>query len=571
MKKLIALAASAIAAALVFTGCSSGELGFYNTYKAMTSLKNYNYSGSMTLKINKFAENKPAPGIYMAAEDELTLYKSMLNNTVISYDGNVDSTNSKVSLNLKVSSGDSAFSGSYHFICDGSGNDVLLDVSPEIGSLIPSNIRYTQVTINGTDYYQYDTAKAIQQIDTAVPSKPNMQNPYDANTQKTQYDAYTAGFNAGYNDGYYSMGYSSDYSGDVNAYTDGFEQGHDNIGTDMELENFKSAFQSLESIVKQTPEQQDLQSKIVSLEDDLINNYFSNLSLGLVNKTGDSTYSCETKIPDIYSALKKVIVYIENNPENFKAALSNFAGGLTDSQVKKLGISGAATKAGLLDDINSMSFADIDAGLKSMDEIANNLSENTDSKINYSLRKTGSSSYCVSDSLSINNNNVTDAPYSFDFAVSQNITIDGGSGNSIGSDVSTESLSLSTPTLSLNVSDPNVVETGILVSANQDMSSPVKLKAAKQGASYSVDLSSLKKSSKYYYEIYTVDKNGNLLINKQIKEITVPAVNSQSVSLDIVPNPPTGDSQNVPIVLCSLGLSAAAISVLAIRKKYKKV
>lgn len=559
MKRLIALAASVMAAALVFTGCSSGEFDFYNTYKAMNSLKNYNYQGSITLKINKLAEND-------SATDELALYKSMLNNAVISYDGNVDSTNSKVALNLKVSSGDSSLAGTYHFICDGSGSDVLFDVSPEIGSLIPSNIKYTQVTISGIDYYQYDTAEAIQQIDASVPSKPDMQNPYDVNTQETQYDAYTAGFNAGYTDGYNGADYNSGYSGDTDAYADGYDQGTANIISDTDLKNCKSALQRLENVLKQTPEQQDLQSKIVSLEDGLMNNYFSNLSLGLINKTGDSTYSCETKIPDIYNALKKVLVYIENNPANFKTALSNFAGSLTDSQVNRLGISGVATKAELLDSINNMSFANIDAGLKSMDDIINNVSQGIYSKIDYSLQKSGSSSYCVSDTLNLNNNNAADAPYSFDFSISQSTTIDGGSGSSIGSAVSTETLTSSAPTLTLNVTDPNVVETGILASTNKNMSSPIKLKATKQGTSYTVDLSSLKKNCNYYYEVYTVDKNGNLLISKEVKEILISALNSTSYP-EIVPNPPTGDS-HAPIIICGFGLSAAALSVL-LRKKLK--
>ncbi len=568
MRKIFALAVSIILVVSIFAGCSSDELGFYETAKSMNAMKDYNFSGNISFAINKLEANPSSPDGAADPMGELSLIKSMLNNATVTYDGSLDSSKSKLVFNVELKTGDDSFDTSFNMILDDGNNGSILDLSPEIASMImPVDLTYTEVTVNGIDYYQYDINQTIDQINSMQPSQPEMTNPYDETTQKAQYDAYTTGFNDGYSDGYNENDDNSEnYSGDAQAYEDGYDQGMTNILMNENEDSIKSMvpeLQSLTTIFKTTSDQTDLQNKLSSLEDELMNHYFSNLTLSLITKTGDSTYSCNATVTDLYNAFDKVFQYIEKNPEQLKSILSNFVNSLSDSQFNQLIPGGVISKSELIDEINNIDFSQLEDTINSLGDEVKSLTDNVSSNIDFTLQKVGSEAYNISDTLSFNNNSQEDADYFIDFSIKENTLIDGGSSkNDVGSTVSNVNVTSSNPTLSLKVTDPNVVGTGILLSTNKDMSSYKKLSATKIGANYVVNLSGLQSNVKYYYEVYTVDNAGNVLTSKQINDLPASVTTS-----NLVNNPDTKGNSNIPLVLVCLGLSAAVMSVLVICKR----
>lgn len=573
MKKVIALAISVILVVSILAGCSSNELGFYNTMKAMDALKNYNYSGSISLKINKLeAISTSTTDGEFGSTDELSLMKSMLNNSTITYDGSVDSVNDKIVFNVGLKSGDGTFDMSANMIVDDSNNGCLLDISPEIANMIiPVGLDNTDVTINGIEYYQYDITKIIGQINAMQPTAPVITNPYDESTQKVLYDAYTVGFNDGYTDGYsYNDDNSENYTGDSKAYEDGYQQGTTNIMADNNEESLKAmvpSLQSLTTFMNATSDQKDLQSKLSSLEDELMNTYFTNLKVGLITKTGDSTYSCNAGITDLYSAFKNVMLYVQNNPDQLKTILSNFVNSLSDSQFTQLFGLVASSKSDVIDLINQTDLSNLENDVQDMDSLVKEITDSVSLKIGFTLQKVASNSYSISDTLSVNNNSEPNPDLSIDLTLNQNTLINGGGkANDIGGAVSALNLTASKPTVDINITDPNVVNTGILISSNKNMSDSKKLSATKQGKNYVVDLSSVKNSTKYYYEVYTIDTAGNLLTSKQVSTLQ-PLV----MASNLIDNPDTADNTKLPVGLIFLCLSAATMSILILRKKLKKI
>lgn len=222
------------------------------------------------------------------------------------------------------------------------------------------------------------------------------------------------------------------------------------------------------------------------------------------------------------------------------------------------------TQQDLLDLIDQIDLSNMESDLQEIDSQVSDITNNVDPQINFSLQKTAGDSYSISDSLSFDNTKKTDADYFINIKVSQNTQINGGSsGEGIGSVISNTNLTYSNPSLNLTITDPDVVETGILASANKNMSSSIKLMGIKKGNSYFVNLSSLQKNVNYYYKVYTIDKSGNLLLSK----ISTLKISNGSTSEEKIVNPDTGDNSGNLIVWGSIALTAAALFVLMLQKK----
>jgi hypothetical protein len=296
------------------------------------------------------------------------MIKTILNNATLSYNGSVSTKTNKDTLNLTFESGDGSFNYNFKIILDDSNNESLLDMSPLIASYIPTEFKYTEVTISGTTYDQYDINSIIKQLNS---------------TSATSSD---------------------------------------------DAANYKSmvpALQELTTATKSTSTQKSLQKKFSSLSDSFMNTYFKNLSLGLVKKSGTNTYTYNASMNSLYSAVKSLITYIGKNPTQFKSLLISSANKLTDSEVKSLGISSVTTKTALVNILNSMKIGDATEITGEMDsEIAPVLKE-ISLNVSGTLQKTGTNKYSSKSSVSFNNNNQPDSGIAVDIVVNSSSTING--------------------------------------------------------------------------------------------------------------------------------------------------
>jgi hypothetical protein len=391
MKKFIATVLAVLMATIIFTGCSTAELGFYNTIKSMDALTNYSYSGNVNIKINKLDISTPSTSsgsdsgtttdsatstdsgtttdsATSTDSSSIAMIKTILNNATLSYNGSVSTKTNKDTLNLTFESGDGSFNYNFKIILDDSNNESLLDMSPLIASYIPTEFKYTEVTISGTTYDQYDINSIIKQLNS---------------TSATSSD---------------------------------------------DAANYKSmvpALQELTTATKSTSTQKSLQKKFSSLSDSFMNTYFKNLSLGLVKKSGTNTYTYNASMNSLYSAVKSLITYIGKNPTQFKSLLISSANKLTDSEVKSLGISSVTTKTALVNILNSMKIGDATEITGEMDsEIAPVLKE-ISLNVSGTLQKTGTNKYSSKSSVSFNNNNQPDSGIAVDIVVNSSSTING--------------------------------------------------------------------------------------------------------------------------------------------------
>ncbi|MDR3643811.1 MAG: LPXTG cell wall anchor domain-containing protein [Clostridia bacterium] len=555
MKRLTALLLSALLIVSLFSGCTSNELGFYQTVKSINALKSFNYSGSVAVKINNLQAGSSASS---ELTSEIAMISSILENASVTYGGNIDTVKHKISLDLKLKTGDGSFDTDLHLILDNGGSHSYLYISKDIASMVPAGLHSTPVTVSGIQYERYDIAQAVTDINAMQLSQPTITNPYNESTQKALYDAYVAGFNEGYQAGYDGDEDDADtYTGDQQAYEDGYEQGMENATADSNVEMLQSmvpALQGLMTLTKTTSVQQDFQNKLSSLVDTLMNTYFKNLTLGVIKKSADSTYSSSTTVTDLCGAFIKVLKYISSNPDNLKAILTDFAENLSNAQVEMLGIDSVTTQQELVDKIQGITASDFDEIQQELKEMLSETPEAAYLKDEFSLKKTGLESYDIMNTLNFNNNNEKDADFSADLSVVMKLQLNSGS-TDIGSAIVKKDVSASDPTLALNITDPGIVETGILVSTHKDMSSFTRLKGTESAGHYVVDLSSLKEGVTYYYQVYTVDSIGNLIKSKQIAAVKVPLA-----------NPDTGEHSSIPAVFLGLGLAAAFVSV-SIRRK----
>lgn len=406
MKKLMAVAAAILTAAVIFSGCSTDEVNFYKTVKSLDSLKSYTYSATTKIDVNRLDV-----GSGLGNTQSVSLVKSLLNGATINYTGGVDASKNRMTLNANLVTGDGEVKSNIGFVLDNSGKDSLLYVSPIISASIPSQFGHDEVKLNGMEYYKYDLNTVINEINAMSLSQEQVNNPYDPDTQASVYKAYNDGFDAGYKDGYAMKQDGSDgYSGDKTAYEDGYMEGVANFYEDMSVKPYKQMVPALEELTMLTKKGtvlEDMQNKLSTFADQFINDYSSGLTLGLVERTGTDAYSFNVTTKSALSTLDKLLSYFGENPVKLKSMMVSFASGLTDQEVGMLGIDGVTTKDELVKRINSISITDSDMQLimATLDGQFKTLAAGIGMNLQYSIQKTGSTAYRVSSTVDINNNN----------------------------------------------------------------------------------------------------------------------------------------------------------------------
>ena len=416
MKKFLAAALALVMAAMLCSGCSSDEVGFYNTVKNMGALTNYAYSGTISIKLPTLALNPnasassstsssivtssttatssttsssasssttsssstssaPSGSGQDATAQSLETARAMLDKASFAYSGVVDSKNKKITLKLIATFG-GGLSVPVSIILQNKNGKSVLDVSPFVTTLIPTTMPYTAVTVSGTQYDEYDLDAIIAQL-----------------------SASQSGSTAS------GSGISLDSS--TNA-------------------TLLAALQSLAAMTKtSTAQQQDMRKKSVALTDSLINNYFKKFSPGIVKKTGTNTYTCNLTLNTGLTALIKTLTYIEKNTSAFKTLLVKYAGSLTDSEVASLGISGVKTKSALVTMMKNLDISSL-SGLSSATagQLEPAISALT-CNVNYKLAKTASKTYKITDSFMLDDTKIPTAPVFFNLSISQSMTVNG--------------------------------------------------------------------------------------------------------------------------------------------------
>lgn len=385
MKKFLAIITSLVMVMMIFTGCSSNELAYYQNVKSLAALQNYSFSGTTAVKIPTLKPNPSATSILLAKKDSdtdtdpasaiVTQLQAVLNNSTITYNGTVDSKNHKLSLNLIVKMANT-LTMPISFILDNSNNKSLLDVSATVASLvIPSTYKYTAVKVNNTAYYQYDLKAIIAQLSAA----------------KTGTDTTTT----------------------------------------LENSAIAAVLKGLTTVTNTTAIQNSIQTKALLLGDNLMNKSFKGLTLGLVAKKGN-TYSLHVTAANAVKALQSTLTYIGKNSAAFIPVITSFVGSLSDSEVASFGINGITTKAQLAAAISSIKLTSLTAAvpalMNELNTLVKNITLNIDSSITKTVYKTltkdGAGRYDTTSSVTFDDTKCTSAPYfvSFSIKTTQKIT-----------------------------------------------------------------------------------------------------------------------------------------------------
>jgi hypothetical protein len=378
MKKLIAFVTAILMATMVFTGCSSNELALYQNMKSMSALQNYSCSGNISIKLSKLelpsttTTTSTASSSQDTSAVDLKTIQQMLNNASISYTGSEDTKNNKVTLDMNITLGNST-NIAVNFILNNAGDNSLLDISPIAAAFIPSEYKYTPVTINNTEYYEYDLNSIITQLGASQSSTAL------STTDSTDSSAYNA--------------------------------------------SIVAALKSLTTVAKSTTLQQDMQTKSLSFSDNLMNKYFNKLTLGFVKKNSANVYSCHFTASNAYATIKSLITYISKNPTGFKTSLVSFINSLTDSEIASLNVN--MTKAQLVEGINSIPFSSIASYIPTMDNEIKPILSKITFNADYALAKNSASSYNTAESVSFNDTNLQGAPLLLNFSISETSKITG--------------------------------------------------------------------------------------------------------------------------------------------------
>lgn len=609
VKKILAVLLS-MSILFVLAGCTSDEAGIYRTVWQMQSLKDYSFSGDLSASIQKLSvaasEDESADDIASETE-QLNELKKELEGKSLLFSGNVSSTSDKFAFNLSTKSNDTT-QNLFNLMTEPGAVYVNKDVADKY---LPTECTYTTVTVNSVLYAKYDATDLLTTIENAQYADTEPQdNPYDTeqDTEPDLYNGYSDGLSAGYSDGYAGItsndsptdgeSHSDKYNG---AYADGYNAAYptgqadavtDAANRALSLQQYAPVLEQLLKLNDTTGE--DLQNRINSLFEDVIGTFKDSPDLGIVTKSGDSTSKANLTVDAVTSALQKVFEYLSTHTTQLKGVLTRFVNGLSAEEFKQLFAD--EKKSDVLNSINSINGdtfkqTDADSGdssgddgqdvspVQNIDTLAAAMAADFDTSrtaVQYTVTKTGSSSY---DNTLVGTLVTADGnEFGLDADVSATLHFNINSGTpTLPTSVTDTSLQSAGGKLQFKVTDPNAVETGVLVSTSKTMSNPQRIKAAKSDSGYTVSLSGLTAGKQYYYQVYSVDNAGNLIKDTSIRSFatTTKAAGKTSSApagtsdTETGSNPDTGNPLPSAASVLLLAMAAGCVAFGARRRRAK--
>lgn len=430
LKKVISIIAAVLMLAVLFTGCSSSEIGLYQTIKGMQSLTNYTFSGDVSFDIRNLqltGEEADNTGI--------AVIKELLKCSTLTYDGSINSAQNKLEFNLGFKTADFT-QNLFNVISDGKS----LYINKEIAvQYFPKECKYTEETIKGVTYAKYNTADLINVIENAKFAENVPDDPYDINGQPDQYQGYSEGCYAGYSDGYCSLEKNEtapDGSDDYQkAYVEGYDAGYSAGAADvlanenndaLALQQYLPYIKSIVSLNNTSG--RSLQAKVSTLEDKAVSDLFDKLDLGIVSKTGDNQYSANLTLDNTIAAAQKAVSYLTDstNLTKLKKMLADFVNSLSKEEMESLAPD--MTKDQIIDEINNITLSndDSDAILKSIDDMKAELVKEFDTSatsLSFSIAKTANDTYNTASTFSIKTKAGNDMGIDADLSVKMNLTV----------------------------------------------------------------------------------------------------------------------------------------------------
>ena len=624
MKRVLAVLTAAIML-LTFAGCDDKELGLYQTIKGLSALDTFTFEGKVDLTINKLedlsaqiegaSDDAPAVETYQQTLDK---FKALYGGAKLIYSGAMNAKDATMSLNLSFETANTASNFTVKIYAEGSMlyiNKATAD-KLNLDSMIENifdidTYTYATETKDGVEYVAFDMKEYINLVFDLMKERiPEISAvaPY----HKDKSEAYNCGYKDGFHDatndfeddatktnGVYVYGcdgtqYQSNYYNDMDqteiaAFKVDYKVGYDAaypVGTAAsvaEAATDQTALASLDTLKPAMLEKANVtyfintfKSIVLKGTDGIVKQIFDNCTLGLVTKSGDSKYTLSFGTDDVISVLGTLAAYV-NDTENLKKvipALNNIVNSLTDEELMMFTLT-PSDRTFILNEITWLEplMGDIATGDLSPLKIqveAPVLEENMD--YSFSIEKTGSVSYELSDTITIENMDVSDllnrpesissyTPSKADpqavcsFDIKNSISINKVSKGNIETTPTPVATTQNGATITLDVDDSNAVECGILYSTSAtDFSNAIRVKAIKQAnGTYAVSLSSLSSGTTYYYKTYTLDAADNLVYSSEVVNLK---------TLAVAANPATGDATPVALMVVSLGALTACFTSL---------
>lgn len=503
MKKRVIACLLVLTLLLSFTGCSTAELGYYNTVKGMSALKDYSFEGSLGLKIENLKINLKTMKV-----DPATEIMDLLNNKTVIYDGLINSTDNIIKFNLGIKSGTEPVQNFLKFIFK---NNKYYLSGEAFNNFADPDITYDKETIDGNEYSVLNQEQFSDFLLSLIDSF-NFDDIEPVGKIKTMTD---------------------DYSSVIG-----------NI---------------IIALSSSTPAD-NINSIIYKLTDKFINNYFSGLQLGIVSKAGDNKYKAELNGEKLAAAYKSLMTYIIDNPKEFVDTLQAVANSLTDEELNKLDISRENLNK-VIGRITLPTEEDITEAKKGIDETVEGMNE-VFSRYKFNLvnmlEKTGPKSYNINNSFNIYSVENAEVPIELNATITSSLIINKENAGNIGTKaVVSTAKGASAAVITITEPAPDAVAYGVLCSLTDDFKNPVTVNGIKQAdGTYKVDLSSLKPGTQYYFKTFYQDTTGNIIVSSEVKNFMTPAVVNSN----------TGDNINSVAVL-SILLVIAVGAVLTLRKK----
>ncbi len=622
MKKKILATILLVAFTITFTGCNFDELSFLGTLKTMSKLTEFKFEGSFEAKMNKYEFNEnyispiePTPALPISKrmglkkviseiQDVTTIPEDIMNGDLPEgLDSLMVMAPSLLEGKIEYSGSISKLANKIVFFADsvdaeGLKTPIIKIIFNDKTLLIDKTfldsflMEYTdEETVDGVEYGKFNVDDLIKSyfdsMRESFADEPQGMPSYEIDSLASDdyFTGYEKGFDIGMQDGYFGEvtpnedGGTPDYEAGYDVgYAEGIIEGQiekqDYIDNADErattLEMFDTTQAQLIGILDSAYVIDTLTNSQTIEMDEMINTFFKEFSLSAVKKENNSKYVLDMNAGDMIDAVSQTFVYMMDNGELLKSSLITIVNGMSDEQLSLL-FSGAETKQSVIDLINEMDTTDteqIEMDKADFIDIMNmtktDMNKTIDVNFNYSLEKTGSTSYETAVKMTMKTKEDEENLIAFDsFPFLMDVEIDFNlSINKEGTgDVKVvDTLSLksgSTASIKLDITDENFVETGIAFATNSDFTNSVNVKAIKQSdGSYTVDLTSLEPGLTYFYKSYTKDESGNIVFSSEVKTF------NNGIS------PATGDKASPwPVVIFIFAAVAIAAALFFLKKK----
>lgn len=524
MKKALAFL---MAVVLLFslTACSQSELNFYNTMKSLANLDTYSFDGTLTVNINKLEVLKT--GVSQQTKQQIEKIKEMFEGKSFLYSGSVDTKNETLSFKMTVKSAD----GKTGDLMDLQAKDEYLYLSKDFASQLGDVSKEPSETIEGKEYIKIDMKTIVESLfEPLEQSKNSTSNTVDLGELKQ------------------SM---------------------------LKKANAVYLIQLFKTIVLKGAD---------GASTDLLDGF----SADLVKKEGDSKYTLHLGNDEISSLLSKVIVYLGSNQEKMTTFEVNFIKSLTDEELVMIGIN-PNNKDQVIAALQNQTKVTLTTSLPSDTVMVSSGSDTAyasllsafDIGYDLTVEKTGSTSYGLSEALSLKPEQeaIQELGMDFDIAISNTLNVNQTAKGDIQTKSDIGEIKSDSASVKLTVSDANAKECGIILSSASDLSDGKKIAGVKQpDGTYTVSLSGLNEDTMYYYKAYTTDASGNQVYSSEVSNFktmknsvgtTTTAAPSGETTTTATPvsSPATGESSQAIWYILALCSAAASVSLIKAKRK----